>query len=191
MRNDDELDLLIDRALATYAESGRESELARRVLERIAAAAAPAPRRRWLPWAAVLAAAACALLLILVHPHARIAAPQTGQANRAALPQRPAVMAARKEPPRAPRREMAQEAESAARNPLVAAAAAGAEPLPKLDVFPSPEPLDAQERALAVFVAQTPQPELRALAKSQQQELPLTVASIHVMPLEPPDRGEN
>lgn len=186
--HDDELDLLIDAALTTYADPGPESELARRVLDRIAAE--PAPRRSWLLPALVLPIAACLLLVFLIHPRPRITAPRSIQTNQAAHLQKPEELIPRTQPPPAPKM-LAQRAKSAARNSSSAVRAAHSEPLPKLDVFPTPEPLSPQERALAVLAARTPQAELQALAKSQQQEVPPTIASLHVMPLEPPDKGEN
>ncbi len=204
MRNHDELDLLIDAALATYADPGPGSELARRVLDRMAEEPAHAPRRRWLPWVFALPAAACLLLVFFVHPRQRIVEPQSGHADQVAHLQKPGVLISRTAPHLAPPRVMAQRAITAAFNPPSAALAGNSKALPKLDVFPTPEPLSPQERALAVLAARTPQPELRALAQSQQQdvpltvsaiplmqEVPLTIASIHVMPLESPDKGEN
>lgn len=187
MRNEEELDQLIDAALAGYADPG--PELARRVLGRIAAEPAPAPRRGWLPWAVALPAAACLLVAILVYPRLRTAGPQPAPANEAAHLQKPEVLTAGIAPRPARRREIAQRAKPAAHNRPSAALEAHAQPLPKLDVFPAPEPLSRQEQALAVFAARTPQPELRALAESEQQEVPLTVASIQVLPLESPDAG--
>lgn len=191
MQNNDEFDLSISAALATYADPGPESGLARRVLDRIAMEPAPALRRRWLPWAVALPAAACLLLLIFVHPRPRIIQSQSKQANQAAQLHDPEISIARTKAHAAVRREMAQRAKAAGHNHASAALAVASEPLPKLDVFPTSEPLSSRERALVVLVARTPQPELRALAQSQRQEIPLTVASIHVLTLEPSDEGEN
>ncbi len=202
MRNDDDLDLLIDAALTTYADPG--PDFARRVLNRVAMEPARAPRRRWLFPAIALPAAACLLLLVLVHPRPRTIAPRLGQAHAAAPLQKPEVLTSRTGPLPVSRREMARPVKAAAQNRPSVALVADAQPLPKLDVFPTPEPPSPQERALAVLAARTPQPELRALAKSQEQEVPstvaslpvlqevsLTVASLHVMPLEWPDEGKN
>jgi len=46
VHNSDELDLLLDSALATYADPGPGSGLEQRILTRISAETAPAPRRR-------------------------------------------------------------------------------------------------------------------------------------------------
>lgn len=71
------------------------------------------------------------------------------------------------------------------------AATAVPQPLPKLDVFPTPTPLTRQERVLAVYIAHAPRLEQEALSQSEQEPMPLTVASIHVMPLKAPNGGAN
>src|SRR5258708_16679208 len=59
--------------------------------------------------------------------------------------------------------------------------------LPKLDVFPSPQPLTPQEQALVVFVAQAPETERKAVAEAQQKiKAPISVAPIHIPPLHSP-----
>ena len=45
MGNSDELDILLDSALTTYADPGPDSGLDQRILTRISTEAAPAPRR--------------------------------------------------------------------------------------------------------------------------------------------------
>jgi hypothetical protein len=72
------------------------------------------------------------------------------------------------------------------------AQAAKSAPLPKLDVFPTPQPLTPQEQALAVFAIHGPEPERKALAKAQQQiDAPLSIAAIHIPPVQSPDKGTN
>jgi hypothetical protein len=66
-------------------------------------------------------------------------------------------------------------------------------PRPKLDIFPTPQPLDPGEEALARFAAQAPEAERKAFLEAQQQaDAPLHIAAIHIKPLElPDDEGKN
>ena len=73
MREKDDLDLLLDSALATYADPGPESGLEDRVLATLSAARSSgerrrlfgSPRRRWLPWAIAVPVVTCLLALWL------------------------------------------------------------------------------------------------------------------------------
>jgi len=194
MRDKDELDVLLDSALSTYAEprSGLEERVLNGLAEgRLAPPAksrqTPFPVRRWIPLAVGLAVAACLLLVLMVHnstrpreiearnpassqpqPHRTIAPPS----NTAGEPTHLAF--ARTVKPRAQHSAPVQQAA-----------------LPKLDVFPAPQPLTPQEQALVVFVAQAPETERKAVVEAQQQiETPISVAAIHIPPLESPDKGQ-
>ena len=190
MPEDNRLDLVINEALASYGDPGPDSELPARMAGRIAACIAseptPKPRGRRLLWAVALPAAACVTLMVFVHPGPRITRPRVIQSNQAGRLGRLAVAARGAQAQPAPRVAAAERAKARAPR-LRAEVAAAAQSLPKLDVFPTPQPLTPQERALAVYVAQMPEPEQRALAQSEQDPVPLTVASIHTLPLEPPD----
>jgi hypothetical protein len=207
MRERDELDRLLDSALSTYGDpeagsganpDGADSNLERRILARIAGARlgsariSPAPRLRWLPWALGLTAAACLIFLwvatVKMHKLPSGAAERERQASQ--TPDR-AFQA-----PTPLRRS--------ASNPKVAgpeakvhsttvASAAKAAPLPKLDVFPTPEPLTPEEQALAAIVVHTPTSELEALMAAQEQEdtPQIRIAAIEVKPFEPPPAGAN
>lgn len=185
-----DLDRLIDAALDTYAEPSPDANLAGRVLACLPQERSPRPRLRWLLWAAgALPAAIC--LLLAVYSGLEIAkrdgplpvpSPQVDQAAR--IPVRPLQRPTSKI-------ESASQFARIARPQERLTAATVPQPLPKLDVFPAPTPLTPQERALAEYVAQTPQAARLALAQSEQEETPPTVASIHVMPLNPPDEGAN
>jgi hypothetical protein len=62
---------------------------------------------------------------------------------------------------------------------------------PKLDVFPTPQALTPEERALAVVATQTPAPVRNALLAAQtQDDAPVRIAAIHIPPIEPPDEGQ-
>jgi hypothetical protein len=65
-----------------------------------------------------------------------------------------------------------------------------ARPLPKLDIFPTPQPLTPAERALIQFAERTPVAERKALIEAQQQpDRPLNIAAIRIQPIEMPELG--
>jgi hypothetical protein len=193
MHEKDQLDLLIDSALATYANP--PSGLEQRVLNALAAErrASPAksmlvafPIRRWMPWATGLAAA-CVVLVLFVHHYG--SHPGT-QARNESSPQ--------------PQQPIARPGIAATRPPHVAFAGtkkwrathltpvAQAAAVPKLDVFPTPQPLTPEEQALYVYAGRSPKPVLEALARAQaQDEQSFPVATAHIPPLQPPDEGKN
>jgi hypothetical protein len=196
MPDKDDLDLLLDSALSTYADPGPDAGLEQRVLARIAAAPTSperkqAPRRPWLPWAIALPLAAGLALLLLSNPKIKYSpSPQTQLAHESvpppALPRAGAPAETHSESPRITKKPAA----TPRQQPL--AQVANAVPLPKLDVFPTPQPLTLQEQAFAAFAVHGPEPERKALATAQQQiDAPLSIAAIHIPPVQSPDRGTN
>ncbi len=202
MPEDKEPDVEINAALATYAEPKADMELAGRILDRMAAEPARPPRLRRLGWAVALPAAICVLLLVRSGPKTAkpdVAAPE----QTARLGNRAAQLGDRARFPARPRTAVVAREQTGRRihrpqpHPSLLTVD-GLRALPKLDVFPTPEPPTPQERALAVYVAHLPPAEQRALARSEQEPVPLTVASIHTLPLAtpgvrllgPPSKGE-
>lgn len=222
MPEKDELDLLLDSALATYADPGPDSGLEQRVLAGLEAARKSGERprafaatRRWLPWA--IAVPVAAGLLILWLSNARIVRtpatqPQsTLQANRSqpsspgsiSTPQqeRPSGAKAPKasrirtaplkscpdpEPMRAPGTCPATELAVSPGSQIAHAA------LPKLDVFPTPAPLSAEERTLVAVADAGPPPQRDALIESQKNlDTPLNIAALNIPPLAAPGEGKN
>ena len=185
MPDHDHLDLLLRSAVSTYGDPG--SGLAQRVLARISAEVAPAPRHRWLPWAIALPAAACLLLLLVLLGHKPAHTPTT-LARQTYQSQQPPPVAAHAEPVPALR----SKAHLLEARPHHTAAGAKPAPLPKLDVFPTPRPLTREERAMVVFVAQAPESERKALIEAQEQfDAPLSIAAIQIPAIEPPQEGAN
>lgn len=190
MREDNDLDRVIDSALATYA--GADAGLERRTLARIGAAPAPAHRLRWMAWAAVLTAAAC-LLLFMVLTHGKPAhAPGESAFN---LP--PSQQAPKETARVAPQAAQPQSRLPHHGLPENAAGSSVAAALPKQQVFPTPRPLSPQERALAEFAAQAPEAEHKSFVAAQRKaDEPIAIADIQVAPiqippLEPPSPGAN
>jgi hypothetical protein len=193
VRDKDDLNLLIDSALQTYAEPGDEAGVVRRVLGRVAEArvsgqSTPRPSWRWMKWAIALPAAACVLLLVIRAPNP----PHTpaSRAKQSHPAQQRALITPHTGSQPASRSESLQRSNALAMNVQLRSVTAAA--LPKLDVFPTPHPLTPAEQALAAMARQTPTPELQALAGTQTQtNVPVSIAAIHFPPLEPPDPGQN
>jgi hypothetical protein len=176
--NENHLDLLIDEALSTYAEP--RAGLEARVLSHLAAQPS---RRRWLPFAiAIPIVAACAILLVLLfsRPAPQPSAPQAHNSQPVPQPNQatpPALM---------PHNHMPQ--------PRIIATRTALAPLPKLDVFPTPQPLTPEEQALVRFAIHAPASEVKSIEEVQQKkdELP-HIAEIQIPQLEPlikPDQDD-
>lgn len=169
----DDLDRLLDESLSSYAEP--VDGLAERVLRGIPTVA---PRRRyvWL-WPAALAAATALALLVAApwrHPLPPHTAPRV-QVAEAPAPSHDAT-------PAAPRHSTATLRRVAARRVVSAP-----KPLPKLDIFPAPTPLSAEERALAGLVARSSAQERRELVAAQQQaNAPIRISAITIPPIASP-----
>jgi hypothetical protein len=180
MPEKDPLNLLIDSALSTYADPG--PGLDQRILSRIATQTAPKPRRRWLPWVIALPVAACLLILLVPSPHKPAPAP-SGLANQARPLQQPPVTIASR-PALGPASPTSGKIRVPQPQPVALAANPAA--LPKLDVFPTPQPLTPQEQALAICIRKAPASELQALIQAQKQDEQLLLASNKPHPLDPP-----
>jgi hypothetical protein len=198
MREDDDLDLLLNSALSTYADPGVNYGLEQRILARVFSSgvsveAARARSRRWLPWTLALVAAAC-LFLIAVFSVPRKRSLPVNSGFQEHESQQPLVAGAPIESPATAHLKTAQGGRPSTVNAHVRPnqAEANSAPLPKLDVFPTPQPLTPQEQALAVFAIQAPALELQALIEAQKQDdAPLSITAIEIQPLDPPGQGGN
>ena len=235
MRDKDDLDLLLDSALATYADPGTEAGLEHRVLAALSATrdsdgrkgSAEKPRRRWLPWAVAIPAAAC-MILVLLHTSTRVvrAPTQPQQAHpseeatsesRSVALDRPTPSIPQKMHPSGAKAPVHSGASTArlkscpvteltlaegvgqisepCRQTVASAtnvARAASAPLPKLDVFPTPQPLTEQEQALLFYAQQAPTAQLQALSEAQaKDDDSFPVATVHIPVFEPPTQGTN
>ncbi len=178
MREENDVERLIDASLSTYAAA--DPDLEQRVLARISAQSAPS-RRRWLPWAVAFATAACVLLFILFFVSKNSNAPSV---QTAASPKPPATTP-HIGPPASLPPVPARRAKTASLR------------LPKRDTFPTPQPLSPEERALAAFGAKAPESERQSFLLAQKHwDEPIHMANIHIdaisiPPLEPPQAGAN
>jgi len=181
----DDLDRLIDSALASYADPGTDSGLAGRVLARLSAERRPIhptsmwPYRRL--WTVGLPSAACLVLAIFaskavwppaIHPPVRPHPPSiTARVAPSSGPQTAPAMNPRMVVPRERSRP--------------AAILAMPQPLPKLDTFPAPQPLTPEEQALYAFATQVPEKQRQAVLEAQKRDdAPLSLSAIRITPLE-------
>jgi hypothetical protein len=202
MREKDDLDRLLDSALATYADPGPDAGLENRVLQALASErrAGQSPRAvarpsRWLVWGIAAPVAAIMLLSLSIANIHRAPSSRSPHVSQLARPSSP-------EPPNRPETSRRTEPTpsrgksggfkghnsslAAHAIPSTRASAALANPLPKLDVFPTPKPLTAEERALLDVAVNAPPQARQALVEVQQQSNePLRIAAIHIPPLEP------
>jgi hypothetical protein len=186
---DDELDLLINDSLTTYGEP--RSGLETRILSRVTAAREAAthrPNHRWLVWVLAVPVAACVILLFTI-PNRRQAHPNV--APRTYEQDHHPIAKVQSAPPEIlsvpPRRR------SSNPHPMSVSTTARTDSAPKLDVFPSPQPLGDQENALVALASRTDSPETQqALTEAKEQsEKPLEISAIHIPPITTPDEGSN
>ena len=152
----DELDQLLNEALATYSSAEPRPGIQQRVLRHIRTAAAP--RRPWWQLAAIAVPALATLWLISIHHAVPVQAP----APPATLP--PPVIA-HVDPPVAP----------VPQRPVRTR---------RREAFPRPAPLSAEERALVALAIQFPQqaPELVKPAEPRPIE-PIEIPKLEISPL--------
>ena len=216
MPEKDEIDRLLDSALATYADPGSDSGLEQRVLSALAAVRLPAQERslgawwrRRLVWAVAVPFAASLLLWISLAKinhapsnHIRHAdKPETAKTNGAIVPHvAPPIEAggaAHSSETKARLHSATPVASFASARgtkscPFKTRDAANCAPLPKLDVFPTPTPPSTEERALVVVANTGPASRRDALIESQQPtDAPLSIAALNLPPLAVPGEGEN
>ena len=160
----DELDRLIDGALSAYSGAEPLAGLEERVLQRIVVAEGARRRAVWWRWALalpVLASLAWVTILLRVEPLPAPKVTVIGNVDwtEPALP---------KVTPKLPERKTA-------RLP---------KPLPKLEQFPAPSPITAEERAWLAFVDRAPalaQETFRELEKRNSEKI--EIREIQIPPL--------
>lgn len=172
MEGSDELDQMIDRALACYSGGEPLAGLEERVLHRVRAGEATS--RRPLRWAFAFAAAAALVLLAIVLRMPRNPAPKTGDNARVEVPAPVRSMTAVEKPRFA----------SKLRRGRIAARRALA-PLPKEERFPVPAPLTPEEQALRSFVERHPAEAQQVFAQLQKRSNePIQIEPIQIAPLQ-------
>jgi len=159
----DELDQLIDSALAGYVDAEPLAGLEQRVIDRVRLATRTRSLVRWASAAVALAT----VLLAVVATRPKPVQPLVGQAIRPAVLLPGAVPQSQRQAERpAPRKQKS-------RNPATQTR------LPKRDQFPTPAPLTAEERALIQLARFHPDE-----AQSPSELRPIEIAPIEIAPLQ-------
>lgn len=185
MHEKDQLDLLLDSALSTYADP--PAGLEDRVLSALDATRIRTHRGR-LAWTIALPAAACVLLQWLSTPKT-IHAPSIPDQHAQHTNSSSSSSILHKHPSH-PSHSIAHPPLSSTQ-PTTAQAASKTPLLPKLDVFPTPRPLTTEECSLALVATQAPASLRQALLDAQADDIPpLHIASTHIPPLDAPDQGQ-
>jgi hypothetical protein len=168
----DELDRLLDEALASYSSEEPRPGLEQRVLSRVRAEGT-ARRVDWWRWALAIPVFASLVLLAITHR----ARPQAAQVERNhSSAHAPATTVAA---PAEPRHAAPRHAHRVLNRPVVARS-----PLPKRDVFPLPAPLSLEERALVDLVTRFPDQAREIFIEADQRSRqPIEIQRIEIPPL--------
>jgi hypothetical protein len=154
---DDALDHELDAALSQYAAVEPRSGLEERILANLQAERAQIPERAWWRWVAATVAVVIIIAVALMW--------KSGRPTQQQIVQHPAIeQSLKKSPPQV----AANDEHSGVRNVITPTRRAGVHHLqrvadavatvnPKLDIFPSPQPMSEQERLLAAYIAQSPE----------------------------------
>lgn len=162
----DELDRVLDAVLAKYAAVEPRPGLDDRVLAHLRVAPPPPNQPAWLQWGLAAAVAAIAVIAVFTWRFSQAPHPRIAERPKVAI-QWPLSHATTSAPHAGG--EVAT-AKHASRRKLAArhAPASTAVAPPKLDQFPSPQPLSTEEIALAQYVKHFPQ-EARLVAEAQAE----------------------
>lgn len=164
----DKLDRLIDGALASYSGAEPLAGLEARVMNRVCVVGA---RRRWLAWGVGLAVAASVVVGVVSW-----SGPKTMRKKT------PVAVVASIGPQVAPRQTVV--AAVAHRADVRVKRAVRPRALPKLEQFPTPTPLTAEERALVAFIRRDPKEAERLFADWRKRtELPIEIQPVQIAPL--------
>ncbi|MGP8251458.1 MAG: hypothetical protein ACLQHF_05440 [Terracidiphilus sp.] len=188
-----DFDLLLRSSLETYGDPGPDSGLAERVLARIAAEGARQQARQTIRWAIALPVGACLIVVIVLAGlrglhnapvganQARVTLPRSADTGRDEPIKNSPSLTARRSDFSRPERHSSRPA-----------AAATVARLPKLDVFPTPQPLTPAEKELIAYVAHVPEAERQSLVEDEQRiDTPLTIAALEIQPIAPPEPQGN
>lgn len=159
-----DLDRMLDTALAKYAVVERRAGLEERVLAHLRVEALRPPRHAWLQWG--LAGALAVIAVLAVWTSSRASHPAFAKRPRAAI-QGPSIQETKPAPHETD--EVASAKPASTRKAAARwAPASTAMAHPKLDQFPSPQPLSAEEIALAHYVENFPK-EAQLVAQAQEE----------------------
>ena len=190
MHNDDDLDLLLNEALTTYAEPAIGLE--QRILDHIeetGTESSPLKLHRWPGWAVVLPLAACILLFFAVPKRQT----ESNQVLKSQRPQQNSTTST----PTTPQQTLQQPSthshhKSQSVRLHTSSPSSVSIPVHKLEVFPTPQPLGPQEQALIELASPAALPARQALLETKRQDdAPLEISAIRVPPISAPEEGKN
>ena len=150
---EDALDRILDSALAKYAAIEPRSGLEERILANLSSAEATTPHRVWWRWGLAFAAITVAVTFVAVIWKTSVPSPPVIVNRRPVPVQLPARSASES----ANRNGSSHQRSGTARIRTTATRPSNresVEPVPKLDQFPSPQPLTEQEKILESYVDQ-------------------------------------
>ena len=170
MESNDALDRMIDSALAGYSSARPLEGLEERVLNRVRLM--DSARRRMLGWTVAIAVVASVVMVaILVRmPHAPVS--HDFARVHTPAPARPV-----------PKVEEARVAPKHRRGRITPKRAESPKLLPKLEQFPAPAPLTAEERALLAFVEHYPDEAKQLVTERKKNDEPIEIQPIQMPPL--------
>jgi hypothetical protein len=163
----DEVDRMLDAALMQYGSVEPREGLEDRVLAQLRSQSLNSPSRTWWRWG-IGAAVVAALAMVLAvtwrpHPQSRDTVTQPSAVSTPRIDEHPALHEDRAS-------EQRTAAQTRHRRLRVAPAAHVVNVYPKLDQFPSPQPLSEQEKLLASYVEVYPK-QAAVLARLRTEEL--------------------
>ena len=190
MPDQDDLDLLLNEALTTYAEPAIGLE--QRILDHIeetGTESSPLKLHRWPGWAVVLPLAACILLFFAVPKRQT----ESNQVSKSQRPQQNSIISTPTPPPQRPQQPSTHSHPKSQSVRLHTSSPSSVSiPVHKLEVFPTPQPLGPQEQALVELASPAATPGRQALLETERQgEAPLEISAIRVPPISAPDEGKN
>ena len=208
MPDKDEIDVLLDSALASYADPGPDWGIERRVLAAVAAKnALVRARAGWwrhrLAWAIAVPVMASLVVWVAVSRMHEARPAQTQQAYQQDRVQARAINAPattahadshQKEHPSGAKahRDVVLVSARVKLCPVKTTNTRNCASTPKLDVFPSPHPLTAEEQVLVAAAHRGSKAERNALDELRApSDAPLSIAALDVAPLASRDDGKN
>ena len=184
-RDTDRLDHLIDDALRAYSSPEPLDGLEQRIIRRVAVASRAPARGSLLPFSIAAAALAAVVLSAILLRSWREPPAETGElaarhlAGTALAPPKPASEQGASRMPAQPVRNQRSRGVELRR----ATSGRPTNPRPQMERFPSPAPITAGERALAVWAAAAPLEVRDAMADPQKQASePILIKPIEIDP---------
>lgn len=163
----DSFDHVLDAALSKYAAVEPRVGLEDRVLAHLHSEPSQSSRRIWLRWELAGAVAAIVILAVLASRSNRVTHPVIANHPPAAI-QQPSIQGTKPAPPSNDIVAVVQHPSTRKFVARRAPAPPAFVPPPKLDQFPSPQPLSTEEIALAHYVKSFPR-EAQLVAKAQEE----------------------